>query len=607
MRIKVLASIVAFCFILGGLIVVITVGPATRYEVSIYNAYPPLFWFLLISSYLIGLFLLVHYALSQEYNRSWLNGLVIVLVSTAIVFLLPLFRGYFLLGMMDPLRQLGLIKDILLTGHFQGPWKVEENFYPSWHILVSTLSLIVGGSVEIIMLLFPTIIFIFYTIFTYLLSRELVGSRSAILVTALCILPLYTSVSGESFPYFVPRRLTYLLLPFVLYLLIKGRSKKRYNLLSLLMSLVLPTFHPADGGLFLVEILIILNLSYFTYQQLTKWRPELKASNTSTRWKDLWKMAIVLFISWFCWFSSYRGFDLTINGLYDSLIRGLYAPEFNIYVSWVERAGMSLRDLIWETLKKTGHQLWFLFLTVVATLVVLKRFNTVSSEERPMLVAFFCLFVFITTITISNFLWGVGWLGYTRLIPYIIFSATFLNGLCLYKIFRSKRGKAVIVFSFLLPSAILGILNVYPSPFNSGEVGHVTMADKQEIIFLLQYRDESLLLEQVHFNQLGMAQAILGASAWPTNFRVWTEIEGKTTPEHFGYLENKFFGECYRDDMYFLSHTGSLLTYTERIPNYKKAWRWTPEDFTRLENDPTVSLVYCNGESKIHYILGIKK
>jgi hypothetical protein len=44
------------------------------------------------------------------------------------------------------------------------------------------------------------------------------------------------------------------------------------------------------------------------------------------------------------------------------------------------------------------------------------------------------------------------------------------------------------------------------------------------------------------------------------------------------------------------------VTYPAQFPEYRRFWRYTPENFDRLNRDETVSQVYDNGEFDLYMI-----
>jgi hypothetical protein len=66
------------------------------------------------------------------------------------------------------------------------------------------------------------------------------------------------------------------------------------------------------------------------------------------------------------------------------------------------------------------------------------------------------------------------------------------------------------------------------------------------------------------------------------------------------------YGQFFAQDRYFVESKLSRMLYPEIFPEFEHLWRFTPEDFHRIDNiDPTVSRIYSNGEFWVHYVQGV--
>jgi len=74
---------------------------------------------------------------------------------------------------------------------------------------------------------------------------------------------------------------------------------------------------------------------------------------------------------------------------------------------------------------------------------------------------------------------------------------------------------------------------------------------------------------------------------------------------HFGYHNAAWLGQYYAEDTYMVLGERDRLRYVEVFPALAK-YRFYPEDFQRLEKDPTVDKLYSSGGLDVYYIHGIK-
>jgi hypothetical protein len=608
-RIDKLLATIAFALLGLALLVIVTTGAATGYEISIYAAYPPYFWFFLISSIVCGISILIRNAFSETRSRWWLAGLAAVLLTNIVFLMLPFFRGYFADGFYDLLNQIGIIRDIQLTGHFGAAGTPGENFYPSIHIIAVSIAHITGLTIELVAQIIPPIFFTFYIVSVYLLSKQITNSTSqAALITAFGALPLITS-SNDSLATFIPRTMAFLLMPFILYLYYQARlasiSPTAYATLLVMALVTMPFFHPYDGGLFLITILVCLDLSVLVYRMLSKHRDkELNTAFLPQTGSSIIPSFILLVI-WFTWLSTFSMFSHGVRGVADWLVYHIGESEAQRYVLWLGRADIPLSDTIELFLKRHGQHLLYFAVSGVVSVIAWWKLLFSKSKPAPGLVVFSFLFAVWVVLLPVSFVISYE-LAYTRFIGYAILFSTLVNGLgvyWLYQRFGKRRLLTLATVFFLIIPLTLGVLNCYGSPFTAGFNDHVTTADMKGTSWFLEKRDEKLVADQITFNQFDYTSALLGRGSVPIDIRGIYEAEA-SMPEHFGYSKYSSYGAAIDKDRYFLSHKLDRIVYTERIPEYKAAWRWSPTDFERLESDPTVNRVYNSGQFEVFYVQG---
>ena len=132
-------SIIAFQFINIIILIILITPKVGRYELTIYNAFPDCFWYLIIASIMIGIIILSHKIYKNIKSKLWSLGFFIIILSNIIFLLLPEFRGYAFYGRGDTPDHLGFIRDIIVTNHIG-----TNNFYPSEHIIGAELVKVTG-------------------------------------------------------------------------------------------------------------------------------------------------------------------------------------------------------------------------------------------------------------------------------------------------------------------------------------------------------------------------------------------------------------------------------------------------------------------------------
>jgi len=82
-------------------------------------------------------------------------------------------------------------------------------------------------------------------------------------------------------------------------------------------------------------------------------------------------------------------------------------------------------------------------------------------------------------------------------------------------------------------------------------------------------------------------------------------IVGSEVPvDHFGYDHGLDLGDSYSDDTYMLFDGLTEQFYPGVYPQYKNDWKFTPQDFAKLNNDPTINLIYDDSNNQIFYVIG---
>ena len=601
-----LLSLGAAILLIAILLIIARTGRASGYEISIYAAYPWYFWVLLIALFGLGILILVREAFAGQKSSWWVAGLAIIIAANSVLLLLPLFRGYFAHGFYDPLARLGQIRDILLSGHFSLPGTAGENFYPATHILASSISFITGIHIESVVEVVPPIFMGFYVISVYVLSRQLTQSHfQALLISAFASLPLITSTQ-EPLTTFVPRILTVLVLPFILYLYYKRaaaiQGKAQYLALFMLVLVAAVFFHPLDGALFLVVVFLCLDIAVRISTRLGSKANSTSIAAVTLPSNSVRNACLLLLVVWFIWDSSSYMFYLQVNSLTGWFGYGISNPELQQFVFYVERASVPFYDTVTLFLKRYGYHLLYAVSALTISLLYWGKLIFTRRRSDQSLAPFSLLFIVWGGLLLLSMVTGYS-LGHTRFISYIIFASAFVNGIGVYQLSRRVHIRTLVpvVTVFLIVVSGLSIFDAYWSPYTAGENQQVTKSDMQGLSWFLDERNEGLRTDEMTFTQYNHTSALLGRKLLPKNIQEHAVVEAYF-PEHFGYREYSSYGAAIDKDRYFLSHKLDRIYYSQRIPEYKEAWRWTPDDFEQLENDNSVSRIYDSGEFEVYYV-----
>jgi len=364
--------------------------------------------------------------------------------------------------------------------------------------------------------------------------------------------------------------------------------------------LILPYFHPEFGGIFLIFIFICLEVFLFIYQKI---KQRLQAFNRTHELSliESFHPAMILFIIWFLWFSSFVVFGYQVKGVADWLFHQMGKSEADTYSTWVSNAHMSFFRTIEYILRLHGADIAYFIIPTIFTIVVWRKLLNRSSVNWYYIV-FSSLFV-IFTIAIPISLLAGYQLAYTRVLICAIFFAALLNGCGLYVLLHRYNRKTAVKVSIVVLTilVVVGIFTTYRSPINKNTNEQVTAMDLQGANWFLNYRNDIMISRQTYFIQYSYFAALRGFRDYPPNI-AWGTTEKSLAPPHFGYDYYQTYGESYTEDSYLLVNKLSLVRNPSVFPELKNSWRWTPTEYEKLNQDISVSQIFDDGEFQTYYV-----
>ena len=112
-----------------------------------------------------------------------------------------------------------------------------------------------------------------------------------------------------------------------------------------------------------------------------------------------------------------------------------------------------------------------------------------------------------------------------------------------------------------------------------------------------QNRNDKIPIMEFGISQERFHNVIYNTEAIRTNIA----YEIKTVPpDHFGYENYTSFGNYNKNPTYFLLNDIGRNFYSYVYPEYRDKWRFTQDDFSRLEEDSGVQIIYRNGNLDIY-------
>ena len=600
--------IIGFSLIILDLFIISITPSSVGYEISLYSVFPTYFWLFIIGAISCGIIILVKQAFTKKKSNIWILGFFLVLFSNLVILILPLIRGYSTYGRGDVLTHLGFIQDIIATGHFGAINTVGMNLYPILHILCVTIYYFTGISPQIISLTLPIFFITFYMISIYLFARTFTNNiKQSILITAFGSILLFRSEDLM----LAPSVAAFFLLPFILFVYLKaktsGNQASKFASILLLLLIMLPFLHPGEGTLLLIIILILIDVSMLLYN-ITNKNLTITSSFKKLSLKNSLNVSLLLLICWFMWISNYVIFGQRISTISNWLLNEIGSTTATQYINILGNAHLTIIQFFQLVMKMYGQDILFFIVSSFIVLVVIKETlykylqKTLYKNNITNLKTFTFSVIFIALIILMIICFmGVLGVDFGREMRYVLFASTILNGLVLYQIFiktNYKKALAVLVIVFLILSSAIGIFNAFPAPITDQPNSQVTQMDLSGVNWFLNNRNVSISSEAIDPGYIYRLEDSFGVQF--SNHALITQ-----TVDHFNYTNQSNYGATLnsKTDSYFLDMKISRIFYPDIFPGYQNQWKYTSNDFNRLDNnDSSVNQIYSNGQFWVYYV-----
>ena len=616
-------GIMAFIFIILALTVIARTPSASGYELSIYEAFPLYFWIFLIGAIFTGIVIILQEIFKNKKTNLWIFGFIAVLIGNTIFLLLPVFRGYCIIGgpNADIFSHIGWIREIAQSGHVG-----INNFYPIIHIIILSISNMIGVNVSSMINYIPAFFWALYTPFMFLMARSISNNKGhTLLITAFSFTLLF------SFFYFTihPSFLSFIFLPFLLYLYHKRNHSLRKIELSILIIILcyfIVFFHPITT---LIAILIFGTFVVLSIIIKLVKKPKDNI-NISIRQSNATTLILILAISFFTWYTSQGSGRFAINAIYSSLVQGSDVTIASNYINTLSIANLTLLQTIRLFTLKYGAIIIYSLIGFFFIFITIKKINfSKRIKELEFLYGIQCITGFLTAgvMIAANFIVK----NPIRSARYFLMMITVFNGLVLYSLseknkkiseslvdFKKKnpyfqkslKRKAVkrkilylTISIVLLSSCMLCILNVYSSPISWQSNKQFTYMNFAGSAWTTENRDLMIQTSSDSgYNLERMEHYINGVIIGKKHIKK----EPFSTPTHFGYNYNNSLSQVFNYTYTYMITTENGKQAVNAFPNNIKpmATQYTSEDFKKLNSDINVSKLYDNRELEIWFVYG---
>jgi hypothetical protein len=569
--------------------IVLLFFPATGYELSIYESTPVIVWICVVFSLFAGILIIIRHVFAGETgtHHFWLVGLLLIIIARFNLLYIPNFRGYF--GWQgDHITHLGLIADIAESGSILG------NYYPVTHIVLAETHLLTELSNEFLSLYSTAFFSAFYIVAIFLLASAIFQDKKKQLL-------VLAAAGGVFFTAYdlllMPNGWSMFLIPFLLFLYFRSNNSLKYKVLTVLILLTYPFFHPLSTVL-VIEMFVVIGVLGILFSFI-----ENRNSGFNTHFKHFPLLEILLlggiFIFWVLQFSR---FEANLMSIYTTIILGGSIPSDPMadISEKLLKINMGTIDFLFYTLKTMGSEAIYLIFTALATILVFAQY---LREKNFRTTGMFASFLVIT------YLIGFMYLGYLlsvfsflealdpgRLQAFaVLFTPLAVAFVISYLLTKKRLHVARLCVALILVASLLSIISIFPSPYTLQPNREVTGMDMAGMDWILDCRNKDISFVCINSPPWRYADAIMGKEQSSQVMKRRYPI----IPDHFGYDQNPSLGYCYVDNKY------AALTKMDRIM-YSSVWesvgRFDDADFERLNADRSVNRIYDNGETEVYYI-----
>lgn len=603
-KVSTIVSLILLNFILY---IIYNTSPVTGYELSIYDAYPSYFFVAVIVSFscsCFGLLNAIQAGSKGKMDISCIANIFVICMLGGILLLLPLFRGYAFYDRHDPLTHLGSIKDILQSGHLG-----TDNFYPTLHIFSSTIIQITNlYNFFLIREVIPPTLYVYFILCICILVKEISkNNRRSLFAFLFASIPIL----GGALITFTPSDTLFFTVPLIVYLLyldVRLHSAET-KVLLILTVISIPYAHPEIVVFSILSFLLfVVILWFFNHGGTTKESMSLN-------------LPLILFISFFIWFSSFSQFFLYSKRLYLWFFERIGEIPIDRYSALLSRAQLPLSDLIELIFKREGALIIYFALAFSITLVVLR--DLLLKRKVDVNQVFFGTLFLLTMLSAAFSLFNYTIIDFGRILKYAIFSSMVLIGIFLaqcnithvfvlktskFTNFRSKFKRRMIqifIFLILIIAMMISTFNLHPSPLIESYNPQVTAMEIKGSNWLVEFGDRGVEPVDMFLTFGRFVHAYEGYSFSMEEDKSYASALysiNRMPPDHFNYTFHNSLGESYSQDKYLLTNKLMKLYYFELWPKHA---RFTQDDFIKLSSDPTVDAIYSNGEFQIYHVHGM--
>lgn len=582
-------------------------SPAVEYESSIYRSTPIFVWISLILAIIVGITIIIYelYNKNIEKNNLWFIGLLLVYFSYIICQSLFIIRGYYMWCISgDPATHIGFVKEILEYGNIP-----KSLFYPILHIYTAQINLITNINILSLHKLVPLLFGALYVPFMYLFAKSTLSTKSQILLVAVAS----STFVNDWYLNFTPNGAANCFLPLAMYIILKSLKYKdmRWEILTVIMLFLYPVFHPIPT-IFLIIFVMSLSLPLRIYQYSNKYNVNNKKFSYPPFKLFLLLILIVWAISWISSFYVWNGFIVNIHTL---LIEG-GDTKYTKLIDQVNEANQYGYNVIEHVLKTMGSVFSYILLSFMSLPIILRKLSAYQKERYNDANNLFSLYgpLFLVMLFILIFYTLNLSFGPLRLVMYIVIICTMFVGFILDYTLEKTRNMSGVYISKLINIGVIillvgfftsGLLTLYPSPYTKSVSYQTTETEFKGVSWLFNYSNINMQITGIYINPSRYSYLLLTTEERATRKIPFKIPENLKVPFHFEYNNNSSLSAYYKKDVYFEIMEKEKITYLETLPEIAD-FRWTSDDFKKIEIDKDIDKIYSNSQFNAYYINSIQ-
>ena len=291
--------------------------------------------------------------------------------------------------------------------------------------------------------------------------------------------------------------------------------------------------------------------------------------------------------------------DWTIKGMYETICSEGDSSKLSDLADQISYAQGYGYSVVEQVIRRFWGLIILTALSVISLPLLWKNFSHRHHDE--------CIFAFygplgmlvlvIPVLYIFNLAFGP-----LRLVVYVsmlgtIFAAYFLSYLLTdeKKDSISRRLDLKILFVILVISGLFlgGLLNLYPSPYNLTQSYQTTQAEVAGMTYFYEHRDVNMPLSGINIAPGRFADASLTPEERIVQ-NLPQYLEDQTAPWHFGYDKYPSISSVYDEATDLVLKQQDKITFLDYFPDMAQ-FRYTNQDFERLNEDSGLDFLYSNG------------